>query len=134
MTGHQLNTTLDTVTWQSLHLLINKSINKYHTLWISLLHNNLTPFLMTMARVMAYKAELTISFDASSFLSLLTFSSAGLTLSCVGVGSLVSPSLDSLIMILTTWVCTGYDCDVTLARIFSRELYCSNCLQECMHT
>ena len=83
---------------------------------------------------MAYKAELTISFGAPSFLSLLTFSSAGLTLSCVGVGSLASPLLDSLIMILTTWVCTGYDCDVTLAGIFSRELYCSNCLQECMHT
>ena len=86
---------------------------------------------------MAYKAELTISFGAPSFLSLLTFSSAGLTLSCVGVGSLAnSPLLDSLIMILTTWVLyyTGYDCDVTLAGIFSRELYCSNCLQECMHT
>ena len=86
---------------------------------------------------MAYKAELTISFGAPSFLSLLTFSSAGLTLSCVGVGSLASgspiPLLDSLIMILTTWV-LGYDCDVTLAGIFSRELYCSNCLQECMHT
>ena len=39
---------------------------------------------------MAYKAELTISFGAPSFLSLLTFSSAGLTLSCVGVGSLAS--------------------------------------------
>ena len=87
---------------------------------------------------MAYKAELTISFGAPSFLSLLTFSSAGLTLSCVGVGSLACdspiPLLDSLIMILTTWVRTGYDCDVTLAGIFSRELYCSNCLQECMHT
>ena len=54
---------------------------------------------------MAYKAELTISVGAPSFLSLLTFSSAGLTLSCVGVGSLAnSPLLDSLIMILTTWV------------------------------
>ena len=55
---------------------------------------------------MAYKEELTISFGAPSFLSLLTFSSAGLTLSCVGVGSLASgsPLLDSLIMILTTWV------------------------------
>ena len=63
---------------------------------------------------MAYKAERTISFGAPSFLSLLTFSSAGLTLSCVGVGSLASGSiidlvrvvllLDSLIMILTTWV------------------------------
>ena len=83
---------------------------------------------------MAYKAELTISFGAPSFLSLLTFSSAFLTLSCVGVGSLASPLLDSLIMILTTWVCTSYDCDVMLAGIFSRELYCSNCLQECMHT
>ena len=41
---------------------------------------------------MAYKAELTISFGAPSFLSLLTFSSAGLTLSCVGVGSLASGS------------------------------------------
>ena len=58
---------------------------------------------------MAYKAELTISFGAPSFLSLLTFSLAGLTLSCVGVGSLASPLLhvDSLIMILTTWVCTS---------------------------
>ena len=45
---------------------------------------------------MAYKAELTISFGAPSFLSLLTFSSAGLTLSCVGVGSLASPLLDSV--------------------------------------
>ena len=71
---------------------------------------------------MAYKAELTISFGAPSFLSLLTFSSAGLTLSCVGVGS------------DTDHVGTGYDCDVTLAGIFSRELHCSNCLQECMHT
>ena len=52
---------------------------------------------------MAYKAELTISFGVPSFLSLLTFSSAGLTLSCVGVGSLASGS-PSLIMILTTWV------------------------------
>ena len=86
----------------------------------------------------AYKAELTISFGAPSFLSLLAFSSVGLTLSCVGVGSLASgspiPLLDSLIMILTTWVSTGYYCDVTLAGILSRELYCSNCLQECMHT
>ena len=34
----------------------------------------------------------------------------------------------------TDHVGTGYDCDVTLAGIFSREFYCSNCLQECMHT
>ena len=74
---------------------------------------------------MAYKAELTVSFGVPSFLSLLTFSSAGLTLSCVGVGSLASG---------TDHVGTGYDCDVTLAGIISRELYCSNCLQECMHT
>ena len=46
---------------------------------------------------MAYKAELTISFGASSFLSLLTFSSAGLTLSCVGVGSLASTCPEMLI-------------------------------------
>ena len=52
---------------------------------------------------MAHKAGLTIFFGVPSFLSLLTFSSAGLTLSCVGVGSLASGS-DSLIMILTTWV------------------------------
>ena len=79
---------------------------------------------------MAYKAELTISFGAPSFLSLLTFSSAGLTLSCVGVGSLVTRLSDYD----TDHVGTGYDCDVTLAGIFSREFYCSNCLQECMHT
>ena len=81
---------------------------------------------------MAYKAELTIFFGAPSFLSLLTFSSAGLTLSCVGVGSLASGSLFSDYD--TDHVGTGYDCDVTLAGIFSRELHCSNCLQECMHT
>ena len=63
---------------------------------------------------MAYKAELTISFGAPSFLSLLTFSS--LTLSCVGVGSLASGSLFSDYD--TDHVGTGYDCDVTLAGIF----------------
>ena len=39
-----------------------------------------------------------------------------------------------MIVIIYDHVGTGYDCDVTLAGIFSRELYCSNCLQECMHT
>ena len=86
---------------------------------------------------MAYKAELTISFGAPSFLSLLTFSSAGLTLSCVGVGSLASGSpITRFSDYDTDHVGTGYDCDVTLAGTYdiSRELYCSNCLQECMHT
>ena len=70
-----------------------------------------------------------------SFLSLLTFSSAGLTLSCVGVGSLASGSpIARFSDYDTDHVGTGYDCDVTLAGIFSRELYCSNCLQDCMHT
>ena len=69
---------------------------------------------------MAYKAELTISFGAPSFLSLLTFSSAGLTLSCVGVGSLASGSLIRFSDYDTDHVGTGYDCDVTLAGIFSR--------------
>ena len=32
-------------------------------------------------------------------------------------------------VIIYDHVGTGYDCDVTLAGIFSRELYCSNCLQ-----
>ena len=84
---------------------------------------------------MAYKAELTISFGAPSFLSLLMFFSAGLTLSCVGVDSLASGSpITRFSDYDTDHVGTGYDCDVTLAGIFSRELYCSNCLQECMHT
>ena len=71
---------------------------------------------------MAYKAELTISFGAPSFLSLLTFSSAGLTLSCVGVGSLASGSPKTPITRFSDYdtdhVGTGYDCDVTLAGIF----------------
>ena len=84
---------------------------------------------------MAYKAELTISFGAPSLLSLLTFSSAGLTFSCVGAGSLASGSpIIRFSDYDTDHVGTGYDCDVTLAGIFSRELYCSNCLQECMQT
>ena len=84
---------------------------------------------------MAYKVGLTISFGAPSFLSLLTFSPACLTLSCVGVGSLASGSpITRFSDYYTDHVGTGYDCDVTLAGIFSRELYCSNCLQECMHT
>ena len=71
---------------------------------------------------MAYKAELTISFGAPSFLSLLTFFSAGLTLSCVGAGSLAnSPLLDRFSDYDTDHVGTGYDCDVMLAGIFSRE-------------
>ena len=87
---------------------------------------------------MAYKEELTISFGAPSFLSLLTLSSAGLTLSCVGVGSLASgspiPLLDSLIMILTTWVDTGYDCDVTLAGIFRGNFTAvTACRNACIH-
>ena len=83
---------------------------------------------------MAYKAGLTISVGAPSFLSLLTFSSVGLTLSCVGVGSLASPLLDSLIIILTTWVGTGYDCDVTLAGIFRGNFTAvTACRNACIH-
>ena len=85
---------------------------------------------------MAYKVELTISFGAPSFLSLLTFFSAGLTLSCVGVGSLASLLLhvDSLIMILTSWVCTVYDCDVTLAGIFRGNFTAvTACRNACIH-
>ena len=84
---------------------------------------------------MAYKAELIISFGAPSFLSLLTFSSAGLTLSCVGVGSLASGSpIARFSDYDTDHVDTGYDCDVTLAGIFRGNFTAvTACRNACIH-
>ena len=81
---------------------------------------------------MAYKAELTISFGAPSFLSLLTFSSAGLTLSCVGVGSLASGSLFSDYD--TDHVCTGYDVTSRWREYFRGNFTAvTACRNACIH-
>ena len=78
------------------------------------------------------RRNLLFPFGAPSFLSLLTFSSATLTLSCVGVGSLASGSLFSDYD--TDHVGIGYDCDVTLAGIFRGNFTAvTACRNACIH-